>query len=202
MFFATRFAEKIGGMKRILVVAEVLAISIRVVCFVLGTNNRFLNPWILCVIMALMAVIGIPTSMKDIAHRALIADSIDEVELKTGERTEGISFSMQNFVSKLTGAVSKFIQGYLLRWLGFNEKITDAAGNILEGTAAIRAHGPETRIVKYRWHQFMLGPAIGSALYLIVILFLKDDRSHMHEVEQQLKEKRTATEQSTVSADA
>ena len=192
MFFATRFAEKIGGMKRILVVAEVLAITIRTVCFFLGANNRFLNPWILCVIMALVAVIGIPTSMKDIAHRALIADSIDEVELKTGERTEGISFSMQNFVSKLTGAVSKFIQGYLLRWLGFNEKITDAAGNMLEGTAAIRAHAATTRFVKYRWHQFMLGPAIGSALYLIVILFLRDDRAHMEDVERQLKAKREA----------
>ena len=88
--------------------------------------------------------------------------------------------------------MSKFIQGYLLRWLGFNEKITDAAGNMLEGTAAIRAHAPSTRFVRYRWHQFMLGPAIGSALYLIVILFLRDDRTHMAEVERQLKEKREA----------
>ena len=197
MFFANKFAEKIGGMKRILVVAEVVAITIRTICFFLGANNRFLNPWIFCLIMALVSIIYIPTNMKDIAHRALIADSIDEVELKTGERTEGISFSMQNFISKLTGAVSKFIQGYLLRWLGFNEKITDAAGNMLEGTAAIRAHGPATRIVKYRWHQFMLGPAIGSALYLIVILFLRDDRSHMAEVERQLREKRATAAQTT-----
>ena len=80
--------------------------------------------------------------------------------------------------------------------MGFNEKITDAAGNMLEGTAAIRAHGPETRIVRFRWHQFMLGPAIGSALYLIVILFLRDDRSHMAEVERQLREKRAAAAES------
>ncbi|MBQ3987881.1 MAG: MFS transporter, partial [Ruminococcus sp.] len=170
-------------------------------CFFLGANNRFLNPWIFCIIMLLVSIIYIPTNMKDIAHRALIADSIDEVELKTGERTEGISFSMQNFVSKLTGAVSKFIQGYLLRWLGFNEKITDAAGNMLEGTAAIRAHSASTRFVRYRWHQFMLGPAIGSALYLIVILFLRDDRSHMEEVERRLREKReTAAEQTEAVA--
>ena len=142
------------------------------------------------------------TNMKDIAHRSLISDSIDEVELKTGERTEGISFSMQNFVSKLTSAVSKFIQGYFLKWLGFNEKATDAAGNILEGTAAIRAQDPGGRFLKYRWHQFILGPVIGSVLYLVVILFLRDDRSHTKEVEAQLKEKRAATEAAVAEASA
>ena len=194
MLFATKFAKRIGGMKRILVIAEVLSVSIRTICFFLGANDRFLNFWVLVVIMLLVSIINIPTNMKDIAHRALISDSIDEVELKTGERTEGIAYSMQNFISKLTGAASKFIQGYLLRWLGFNEKITDSAGRILEGTAAIRAHDATSRLVKYRWHQFMLGPAIGSALYLIVILFLKDDRARAREVEQKLREKRAAME--------
>ena len=194
MFFSAKFAQKIGGMKRILVVAEVLSVSIRLICFFIGANDRFLSFPVLLVIMALVSIINVPTSMKDIAHRALISDSIDEVELKTGERTEGISYSMQNFVSKLTAAAAKFIQGYLLRWLGFNEKITDAAGHVLEGTAAIRAHGASTRFVKYRWHQFMLGPAIGSALYLIVILFLKDDRAHTQEVERLLREKRAQME--------
>ncbi len=194
MFFSAKIAQKIGGMKRILVIAEVLSVSIRLICFFLGANDRFLNFGVLLAIMALVSIINIPTSMKDIAHRALISDSIDEVELKTGERTEGISYSMQNFISKLTGAASKFIQGYLLRWLGFNEKITDAAGHVLEGTAAIRAHDAASRLVKYRWHQFMPGPAIGSALYLIVILFLKDDRAHTQEVERLLREKRAAAE--------
>ena len=195
MFFSAKIAKKIGGMKRILVIAEVLSVSIRLVCFLLGANDRFLNFGVLLAIMVLVSIINIPTSMKDIAHRALISDSIDEVELKTGERTEGISYSMQNFVSKLTAAAAKFIQGYLLRWLGFNEKITDAAGHVLEGTAAIRAHDATTRFVRFRWHQFMLGPAIGSALYLIVILFLKDDRAHTREVERQLREKRARLEQ-------
>ena len=66
---------------------------------------------------------------------------------------------------------------------------------MLEGTAAIRAHDATTRFVRFRWHQFMLGPAIGSALYLIVILFLKDDRAHTREVERQLREKRARLEQ-------
>ncbi|MBQ1244098.1 MAG: hypothetical protein IIX98_06925, partial [Clostridia bacterium] len=42
-------------------------------------------------------------------------------------------------------------------------------------------------------HQFILGPAIGSALYLIVILFLQEDSvEHVAEVERLIQEKRDA----------
>ena len=183
MFFAAKFAKKIGGMKRVLVVSEVLQILLRIFAFILGNNDRFLNTGVIISVMIICAVINVPVNMKDIAHRSLIADSIDEVELKTGERTEGIAFSMQNFVSKLTDAVKKLIQGYLLKLLKF-----DIGVKRPEGRNPI---GYQTgRFMKYRGHQFMLGPVIGSALYLIVILFLDDDREHIAEVERQLKEKR------------
>ena len=130
------------------------------------------------------------TNMKDIAHRSLLSNSIDEFELKTGKRTEGIVFSMQNFVSKLTGAIPKFIQGYVLKFLGFDQNIKHAANQTVINAQVA------TRFLKYRWHLFILGPAIGSALYLIVILFLKDDKEHTAEVERQLKEKRALAEQS------
>lgn len=55
-------------------------------------------------------------------------------------------------------------------------------------------HRLPPRFLKYRWHLFILGPAIGSALYLIVILFLKDDKEHIAEVERLLKEKRASAQ--------
>lgn len=184
MFFSTKFAEKLGGMKRLLVLSEVLQIVCRIGAFALGNNDRFLRPGFLVGIWVLLAIYNIPVSMKDIAHRSLISDSIDEVELKTGERTEGIAFSMQNFISKLTAAVGKFIQGYVLKFLRFENKPG------LDGAALVRAQSKSSPFYKYRWHQFMLGPIIGSVLYLVTILFLDDNREHMAEVERQLKIKR------------
>ena len=125
----------------------------------------------------------------------LISDSIDEVELKTGERTEGIAFSMQNFVSKASEAVKKLIQGYLLKFLKFD-------GNVKRPQGANPIKYQTGRFIKYRWHQFMLGPVVGSALYLIVILFLDDNREHMKVVEQQLKEKRENAEANKVAIEA
>lgn len=187
MFFAVKLINKLGGNKKLLVFSEVATLVARFIAFFVGANDRFLNIGSLAVVMVLLGTAQIFTNMKDIAHRSLLTNSIDEVELKTGKRTEGIVFSMQNFVSKLTGAIPKFIQGYFLKWLGF-----DANVKVASNQTVINAQ-TAPRFLKYRWHHFILGPAIGSLLYLIVILFLdSDDAEHMAEVENALKEKRAA----------
>lgn len=185
MFFAVKLINKLGGNKKLLVFSEAITLVARIAAFFVGANDRFLNIGSLAVVMVLLGTAQIFTNMKDIAHRSLLTNSIDEVELKTGKRTEGITFSMQNFVSKLTGAIPRFIQGYFLKWLGFNPNVKVASNQTVIN--AQTAH----RFLKYRWHHFILGPAIGSLLYLIVILFLdNDDAQHMAEVEEALKKKR------------
>ncbi len=189
-FFTVPIVKKMGGNKRLLVCAEAVNIVMRVIAFSIGANDRFKNIGALLMVMGLLGSAQILTNMKGIAERSLLTDSVDEMEIKTGERTEGITFSMQNFVSKLTSAIPKFIQGYMLKFMGFNENII-VGGKKLEGSALVRAQTSKL-FLKYRWHQFILGPAIGAALYLIVILFLKDDQTHIAEIERQLKEKREA----------
>ncbi len=186
MFFAIKLIKRLGGNKNLLVFSEAITIVARVLAFFVGANDRFLNIGALGIVMLLLGAAQVFTNMKDIAHRSLLTNSIDEVELETGKRTEGIVFSMQNFVSKLTGAIPKFIQGYVLKFLGFDPNIKHAANQTVINAQVA------PRFLKYRWHQFILGPAIGSALYLIVILFLKDDQTHIAEVERQLRVKREA----------
>ena len=182
--------KKLGGNKKLLVYAEAATIVARIIAFSIGANDRYKNLGALFMVMGILGSAQILTNLKDIAHRSLLTNAVDEMELKTGERTEAISFSMQNFVSKFTGAIPKFIQGYMLKFMGFQENIV-VGGKKLEGSALVRAQ-TAPRFLKYRWHQFILGPAIGSALYLIVILFLKEDQSHIEEVERLLREKREA----------
>ena len=187
MFFAVRLISKLGGNKKLLVFSEVVTIIARILAFFVGANDRFLNIGSLAIVMLLLGTAQIFTNMKDIAHRSLLTNSIDETELKTGKRTEGIVFSMQNFVSKLTGAIPKFIQGYFLKFLGFNPNVKVASNQTVINAQTA------PRFLKYRWHHFILGPALGSLLYLIVILFLdNDDAEHMAEVEKALTEKREA----------
>ncbi len=196
MFFAIKLIKRLGGNKNLLVFSEAITIVARILAFFVGANDRFLNIGALGIVMLLLGTAQVFTNMKDIAHRSLLTNSIDEVELETGKRTEGIVFSMQNFVSKLTGAIPKFIQGYVLKFLGFDPNIKHAANQTVINAQVA------PRFLKYRWHQFILGPAIGSALYLIVILFLKDDQTHIAEVERQLRAKREAAALETEKVEA
>ncbi len=177
MLFATKAAEKLGGMKRILVLAQVLNIVLRTVSFFIGFNTMGQ----MYAVMALMAIVYIPTNMMDIAHRSLTSDSIDEVEYKTGQRTEGISFSVQNFITKIASAVTLFFSGIILNAL----KYDPSKKNYMQGEL----------YNKWVWPIFMLGPVIGQALYLIIISFVKDDKDTKLMIEAELKRRHEALEQ-------
>ena len=116
--------------------------------------------------------------MMDIAHRSLTSDSIDEVEYKTGKRTEGISFSVQNFISKISAAVTLLFSGIILKML----KYDNTKKNFMQGAL----------YNKWIWPIFMLGPVIGQILYLIVISFVKDDKETKLKIEAELHERRLA----------
>ncbi len=174
MFFATKVAEKIGGMKRILVMSQLFAAVLRIAAFFVGfdTIPKFI------IMTALMAVVNLPGQMMDIAHRSLTADSIDEVELKTGLRTEGVSFSMQNFTTKMTSGASTLIEGFLLKFLGYDSMRKE------------QGLPQSEKFLKWQWPMFMLGPVVGSVLYLFFISFVKDNKEKKQEIERQLRERR------------
>lgn len=172
IFAATKFARKIGGMKKILILSQLSSILIRIISYFIGFQTL---PQI-GFVMLLMSLTSIPSSMKDIAHRSITSDSIDYVEWKTGFRTEGISFSIQNFISKITSSVGLFINGLVLSRLGFDSKISMTLQNTL--------------FMKWQWPLFMLGPAIGATLYLFVIIFVRDDMNTKRQIEQDLRERR------------
>lgn len=57
---------------------------------------------------------------------SMMADVVDEFELQTGNRQEGLFFSMLSFAYKMTTGVGTFIAGLLLAWIEF-PKQTDVA---------------------------------------------------------------------------
>lgn len=172
LFAATKIVEKVGGMKRILILAQVSSILLRVVSFFIGYRSI----WQMLLVIVIMGLQSIPANMMNIAHRSLMSDSIDEVEYKTGKRTEGITFSMQNFATKIGDAIALLISGKLLSIVKFDQ------------FKDMRAQG--ALFMKWQWPMFILGPVAGAVLYLIVILFVRDDPVRRREVEQALKERR------------
>lgn len=183
MLFATKIAKKLGGMKRLLIVAQIANAVCRIISYFVGFNT----PAQILTTMGFMAIANIPVNSMDVAHRSLTADSIDYVEYKTGKRTEGISFSMQNFISKLSSATVQLINGFVLSWLGHDSNRKNYDQN--------------PTYMKWQWPIFMLGPVIGAVLYTIVISFVKDDKAERDMIEAELIERRKAVSEKSDGLD-
>ncbi len=171
-FAATKIVDKVGGMKRVLILAQVSSIVLRILSYFVG----FKNIWNIIIVAALMGLQSIPAFMVNIAHRSLMSDSIDYVEYKTGKRTEGITFSMQNFATKVGDAIALFINGKLLTLVGYNQNLAMTAQNAV--------------FMKWQWPMFILGPIVGAVLYLAVIVFVRDDDEERKFIECELKKRR------------
>ena len=107
--------------------------------------------------------------------RALLCDSIDYTEWKTGKRTEGISNSMQNLTSKFVDALKLIFSGLVLSGLGYD--------------ANLGLEGQTQAFYKAQWPLFMLLPALGSVLYLIPFLCIRYSKAQRAQVEKELAER-------------
>jgi Na+/melibiose symporter-like transporter len=173
-FAATKVADRVGGMKRVMLLAAFAELAVRVIQFAVGiqTLPRLILVYVVDVVS------GLPNGIKNIAMRAMISDSVEYVEWKTGERTEGITMSIRNLMSKLSGAIQKFIQGYCLRFLQYDPRL-------VERNLPQNAH-----FHKWVWPVFKLGPALGLALSLIPLLLLKYPDSLKRQVEDEMAQRR------------
>ena len=173
MFFTTALSKKIGGMRNVLIASNVLTVVARVAAFFVGfEGNRI---WIS---MILFGIGSIPGSMFGIARTALWGDSIDYMEWKTGKRAEAITFAAQTFCDKIANALNTVIAGALLTWLAYDAEAI-AAGAALSD-----------KFNTWIWPLFMLGPAIGAALYIIPLLFINYPQELKDKVTEELKIKR------------
>lgn len=75
-----------------------------------------------------LIIVGVPLGFANILTYAMIADTVDYLEWKTGLRAEGICFSMQTFISKIGMAMSAFTMMLTLSIVGFVENVAAPAG--------------------------------------------------------------------------
>jgi len=175
-FFATKIADRVGGMKRVLLIGCVTEIVIRLLQFAIGIKT--LPAFIF--MYSLQTLHELPNGIYNIAMRSMISDSVEYVEWKTGKRTEGVTMSVRNLMSKMSGAIESYIQGLCLHFLQFN------AANVELGLPQ-NAH-----FQKWIWPMYRLGPVLGLVFALIPILLLRYPDSLKRQVESEMAERRKA----------
>ena len=79
-------------------------------------------PWKMIICAIGLVLLGIPQGVNNIITYAMIGDTVDYLEWKTGERGEGICFAMQTLINKIGMAVGAFIGVMSMAIAGINAR--------------------------------------------------------------------------------
>ncbi len=181
MIFADKFKDLFKGYKNLLIFIQVCTIVGRVAAFLIGFEGKnFL------IGIAILAICSIPSGAASIAQTSLFCDSIDYMEYKTGKRTEGVTFAMQTFFTKISSGITGGLATAALALVGY-KAVEDVPGAVYIGTQS-------EAFEAWIWPLVMLTPAIAAFLYIIPLLFIKYSPAQKAEVERELNERRAKAE--------
>lgn len=171
------------------VVSGIAFIMIFVLYLIFPTN---LGGWpiILLAIAFLFASAGIGFIM--VLQSMMIADCVDYEEHENGNRPDGVFFSGQSFITKLSAGLAVLIQGLVYMIVGYEGDAVTNMNNALEAGASFA-----TDYKPFAWAMFFLvsvPPAIGMILSVIPMLkYELTDKKHA-EILNELNAKRLAAQ--------
>ncbi len=164
-----------------IVVFSVLANCITAVVVFLVGLKHYTNPK---VIVPLLAVQGMVTmfnlSIKSVIPTKMIAETVDYMEWKSGERGEGMSFSLLTFISKLTGSLSTAIATAILPIIGLEQVGQDFVLN--------EASGINTKF--WLWALMTAIPAVLGLIQLIPYKFYDLEGEKLAMIQSEVKSRR------------
>lgn len=93
--------------------------TLPVVLRLLGWFPENSDELLLPILMIMRFIQGVCTVQAHVAFSSMVADIIDEHELETGKRQEGIFFAAASFSSKATSGIGNIIAGFALDIIGW-----------------------------------------------------------------------------------
>lgn len=109
--FINKLTSKYGR-KEVAVIASIIGFAALMAAFIIHTHN-------VTVFLVLYAISFIGQATFNLVVWAMITDVIDDIEVKRGQRRDGIIYAVYSFARKLGQAASAGISGLLLTSIGY-----------------------------------------------------------------------------------
>lgn len=172
------------SLKQIYIGSAIFGLVVHTLCYVIFQKDvTQINIYVLWFFLFLM---GFPLGIYNVITYALIADSVDYLEWKTGERHEGVCFSFQTFLSKVNAAVATFVFSHILQESDF--KAVDKSLVDIEGRQIFFQQSVETQ--KMLLALVTIVPAIGFLLTIIPMFFNEYTGKVKEKAQKELEEAR------------
>ena len=144
--FVPKLLEKIDNFKAY-IISRVLTIVITVLIYLCGYQN-------IIVMIALVALRSAVSAVWALVSTIFIADSIEYGEFVSGERNQGVAFSLKAFVNKMVVALAGSLGMACLAMIGYVENGVAQTPEVIHGI----------------WVLYSLAPAAGSVLAIVILL--------------------------------
>ena len=129
------------------------------------------------VLLIALVIAGIPSGFGNIVTYAMIGDTVEYLELKTGERAEGICFAMQTLINKIGMAVGAFV-GVLAYYM---------AGVAANDASSVTPEGKDIM-----WFMLVGIAAISFFLTVIPLFFYKFNEKQQQEAKAEIEARKRA----------
>ena len=146
VFFIPKLLAKVDNFKAY-IVTRILTVAITVAIYFVGYANVLL-------MVALIALRAFVSSVWAMLGTLFIADCIEYGQYKTGERNQGVAFSLKAFVNKMVVALAGALGMLSLQLIGY-----------VEGGVA-----QTDEVVRGIWGLYSLAPAVGSFVSIVLML--------------------------------
>lgn len=172
------------SLKQIYIGSAAFGLIVHALCYIVFAQNiTKINIYLLWVFLFLM---GVPLGIYNVITYALIADAVDYMEWKTGERHEGVCFSFQTFLSKVNAAIATFVFGQILGKTDFMQVNKDLVD--IEGRQIFYQQSEQTQ--KMLLALVTIVPAVGFLLTILPMLFNDFTGKTKENAQKELEEKR------------
>jgi len=176
--------------------APVLVIAF--LMYLTAPNHNVTGMGYVAALSALFAVVGLTTGINMVMQTLMIGDAVDLEEFNTGIRPDGVFFSGQTFLAKLTTGIATIISGIGYAIVGFSDaKVGELNQLIAQGVTgqALKGAMPEyDGFMTVLFFLMTIPPAIGSLLAVIPTWRYAMSNSEHKKVLAQLNERRHAAQ--------
>lgn len=105
------FTKKVGK-RNTYIWSHIVGGVAMLIAFIVGISidrGNYTSAATTAILIIALVIAGIPSGFGNILTYAMIGDTVEYLELKTGERAEGICFAMQTLINKIGMAVGAFV---------------------------------------------------------------------------------------------
>ena len=172
--------EKRWTSKQIVIRIALIKAVVTTVIFFLGFRS-YTDPRIIVPLLSLQGFFtSAVSSISMVVPTKMVGDTVDYMEWKTGERNEGMTFSLLTFISKLTGSLSTGIATLIIPFIGLQEVGADMV--------LVETSGVNTRL--WLWALVTMIPQVLSLISLIPYAFYDLDGKKLERIQADIREHR------------